>query len=253
MMFDSIAGSGYAAGVRYPGGKAGSGVYQRIINQMPPHQVYIEPFLGGGTVLFSKAPALINVGVDADSSVVEGATVHALHACGREGRYEFECGDGISYLRKWRWWTGALVYCDPPYLMSARSTQRRMYRHELERPGHIALLDVVVRLPCMVMVSGYESELYSDRLSSWRVVRYRTMTRGGRMAAECLWCNFPEPTELHDYRYLGRGFRERERITRKRARWLTRLSKLPVLERAALVWALLAGSPGEGPRQDGRG
>jgi hypothetical protein len=29
----------------YPGGKGGSGVYQTIINQQPPHEVYIEPFL----------------------------------------------------------------------------------------------------------------------------------------------------------------------------------------------------------------
>jgi hypothetical protein len=32
----------------YPGGKGGAGVYQMIINQIPPHRVYIEPFLGGG-------------------------------------------------------------------------------------------------------------------------------------------------------------------------------------------------------------
>ena len=32
----------------YPGGKSGSGVYQKLINLMPPHDVHIEPFLGGG-------------------------------------------------------------------------------------------------------------------------------------------------------------------------------------------------------------
>lgn len=31
----------------YPGGKAGGGVYQTIINHIPPHEVYIEPFAGG--------------------------------------------------------------------------------------------------------------------------------------------------------------------------------------------------------------
>jgi len=31
----------------YAGGKGRDGVYQAIINQMPPHGVYIEPFLGG--------------------------------------------------------------------------------------------------------------------------------------------------------------------------------------------------------------
>jgi DNA adenine methylase len=66
------------------------------------------------------------------------------------------------------------------------------------------------------------------------------------MADELLWCNFPEPVELHDYRYLGRDFRERERIARRRRRWLARLAKMPVLERQALVSALLAMGPGAG-------
>jgi DNA adenine methylase len=226
--------------VSYPGGKAGSGVYQTIINQMPPHQVYIEPFLGGGAVLLGKSPALINVGVDADPRAVENVRSWLAGSGDVVHRYELVVGDGISYLRRWRWWTGALVYCDPPYLMDTRSSPQRIYRHELERPGHIALLGVLVRLPCMVMISGYESELYCRILSSWRVVKYLAMTRGGRRREELLWCNFPEPSELHDYRYLGRDFRERERIRKRRARWFSMLSRMPVLERAAVVSDLLA-------------
>ena len=47
----------------YPGGKGQC--FPHIINQMPPHQVYIETHLGGGSVLANKKPALIlNVGLD---------------------------------------------------------------------------------------------------------------------------------------------------------------------------------------------
>jgi len=63
------------------------------------------------------------------------------------------------------------------------------------------------------------------------------MTRGG-LAEECLWANFPDPIALHDYRYLGDGFRERERIKRKKARWVSRLEKMPLLERRALLSAI---------------
>ena len=48
----------------YPGGKNGAGIYQRIINHMPPHRVYIEPFLGSGAVMRHKRPAERNIGID---------------------------------------------------------------------------------------------------------------------------------------------------------------------------------------------
>ena len=56
----------------YPGGKAGAGVYQTIINLMPWHAVYIEPFLGGGAVMRLKRPSLVNIGMDLDDAAVKG-------------------------------------------------------------------------------------------------------------------------------------------------------------------------------------
>lgn len=54
----------------YPGGKSGPGVYHRLINLMPPHQTYIEPFLGGGAVMRLKLPAPYSIGVDLDAAVI---------------------------------------------------------------------------------------------------------------------------------------------------------------------------------------
>lgn len=65
----SLANNG-VSGSSYPGGKAGAGVYQRIINLMPPHEVYVEPFLGGGAVMRLKRPARLNIGVDLNPNVV---------------------------------------------------------------------------------------------------------------------------------------------------------------------------------------
>jgi hypothetical protein len=47
--------------------------------------------------------------------------------------------------------------------------------------------------------------------------------------------NYPEPKELHDYRYLGNNFRQRERIKRIKTRWLARLDRMGALERYALL------------------
>ncbi|MCD4763305.1 MAG: hypothetical protein K8R28_04685, partial [Desulfobacterales bacterium] len=41
--------------MKFPGGKGGT--YQKYINLMPPHEVYIESHLGGGAILRYKRRA----------------------------------------------------------------------------------------------------------------------------------------------------------------------------------------------------
>jgi hypothetical protein len=50
--------------------------------------------------------------------------------------------------------------------------------------------------------------------------------------------NFAEPLELHDYRFLGDGFRQRECIRRQQARWVRRLARMDRLQRQALLAAI---------------
>ena len=89
----------------------------------------------------------------------------------------------------------------------------------------------------MVMISGYESSLYEKSLRSWHIHSFRAATHHG-MATEWIWMNYPPPVELHDYRYLGDNFRERERITKRTKNWVARLKKMPALERNALLSAM---------------
>lgn len=62
----------------YPGGKGGSGVYQTIINHMPPHATYIEAFAGSGAVLRAKRPAARNVAIDRNAVVLAGLVAHYI-------------------------------------------------------------------------------------------------------------------------------------------------------------------------------
>ena len=217
----------------YKGGKAGSGVYQQIINQIPPHEVYIEPFLGGGAVLLRKKLAASTIGIDVDASVIASTSEWVLPGS------TFINGDAISYLQKERWGPATFIYCDPPYLMETRSSKRPLYTYEFGDVGqHEKLLEVLKSLPCMVAISGYWSSLYESMLQGWRSISFNSVTRSGKVAREWLWMNYPEPVELHDYSFLGSNFREREKITRQKRRWRARLERMSPLQRYALLASL---------------
>ncbi len=89
----------------------------------------------------------------------------------------------------------------------------------------------------MVMISGYYSELYSNALSDWYVYTFEATIRK-KTSTEWVWMNYPSPIELHDYRYLGDNFRERERLKRKAQRWTKRLQSMPIFEQQALMHAM---------------
>jgi DNA adenine methylase len=245
--------------VTYPGGKNGAGTYQLLINWMPPHEVYVEPFLGSGAVMRLKRPAAINIGLDLKRDVVLNFKAKAPAQLGpiTIQRFTTLCmaldapvrnfnetntllahGNGLGFLEDASLYgDSVLVYCDPPYVLSTR-TGRHCYDHEFSDDDHSRLLRWALKAKCRVMISGYWSGLYGSALRKWRCSSFAAITRGGRMAQECVWCNFPEPTELHDYNYLGNTWRERERIRRKKARWTARIEKMPLLERQALLSAI---------------
>ena len=58
--------------------------------------------------------------------------------------------------------------------------------------------------------------------------------------------NFAAPVELHDYRFLGETYREREYIKRQKGRWVARLEKMTPLKRQALLMALREFGSGSG-------
>lgn len=148
--------------------------------------------------------------------------------------FDFRQTDGITFLESHRPTGHTLIYCDPPYLMQTRSG-KRLYAHEMTVLEHRRLLRVLQDLKCMVMISGYSHPLYARELKKWNVASYQTTTRGGKPVAEWLWYNFPRPVELHDYRYLGSNYREREKIKRQQKRWKGRLARMDTLPEAGFA------------------
>ena len=211
----------------YLGGKSQSGTFQRIINLIPPHQTYIEPFLGSGAILRMKRPAAVSYGVDL------AAPNPAL--CDRANVVQ---GCGIEFLENFRWTGAEFVYADPPYVHSTRKSRAR-YQYEMTDADHSRLLATLKRIPCPVLVSGYPSRLYDEALAGWHREEFQVMTRGHTWATEVLWFNYPRPATLHDFSFVGTNYRDRLRIKRKRARWAARLARMPDLEKQVLFSALV--------------
>lgn len=160
------------------------------------------------------------------------------------------CADALAVLRLDALPAGAVLYCDPPYVMSTRKSQAPIYRHEWSDADHERFLDWILDARCHVVVSGYWSKIYASALASWRHSSFTVGTRRGR-ATEHVWANFPELATLHDPKHVGAGFGERQRIKRKAARWVAMLKAMPPGERAAVLEAIRASTIDTGDHDAG--
>lgn len=86
-----------------------------------------------------------------------------------------------------------LHFVDPPYLHATRSIRSQGgYQHELSAEDHEALLRGIGELRGMVVLCGYESELYRNELQGWTTTTKATSAsgrRGGTKRREYLWLN----------------------------------------------------------------
>ncbi len=85
-----------------------------------------------------------------------------------------------------------LIYADPPYLLGTR--HGRQYRHEMTDRDHEELLDALLAHQGPVLLSGYDSALYDDRLRGWHREGAVSYTQVGTKKTEVLWMNF-EPVQ----------------------------------------------------------
>ncbi len=89
-----------------------------------------------------------------------------------------------------------LHYLDPPYLPETRD-KGSDYKFEMTKQQHIELADLVLDLKGKVIISGYDSELYStDLYSGWRKIQRQALADGARPRKEVLWMNFDPVSTL---------------------------------------------------------
>ena len=254
--------------LKYPGAKWR--IADWIIQRMPPHVGYVEPFFGSGAVFFNKPKSRIETIADLDGSIVrffkacrekpeELAYAISMTPWSREEflQSDFcdESVDDVEAARQfavrcwqtfgaithcktgWRYtkgktdnpgpdnpkiWrklpeiiiqvadrlldaqienrpaldviknnngTNILIYADPPYLKKTRTLNGDQYRFEMDDKDHEAMLTALRDHAGMVLLSGYDSEMYRDMLRGWRMETIKTTAERGVRRTECLWSN----------------------------------------------------------------
>lgn len=249
--------------LKYPGAKWR--IADWIIEHLPEHKVYCEPFFGSGAVFFKKQPSYIETINDIDGNIVnlfevcrkypeelatavnltpfardefkndydmsEGDCVERarrtlvrfhqsfgtsnssknswrnvqtyggprcatmwnylpdtiMECCERLKNAQIENIDGIELIKRYDD-TKTLIYCDPPYLQALR--KKNMYAHEMNVQKHIELLEVLKQSKSMVVLSGYDNDLYNEILLGWRTAEKPATAQMGLHRVEKIWMNF---------------------------------------------------------------
>lgn len=92
---------------------------------------------------------------------------------------------------------GVLMYVDPPYLGSARGSDGSKYRVDMpSADDHRELADALRAARATVILSGYDSPLYTELYDGWHRTTFTAATNGDAagnrgVRTEVLWSNRP--------------------------------------------------------------
>ena len=100
---------------------------------------------------------------------------------------QIENTDAISLIERYNH-PQTLIYIDPPYLCRLR--KQNIYKNEMSDKDHIKLLDTIKRSQSMIIISGYDNEMYNDALTDWYCDECTAQAQFGKQRIEKIWMNF---------------------------------------------------------------
>lgn len=117
---------------------------------------------------------------------------------------QIDCADFRNLIKRYNE-KDTLLYLDPPYLSDKRQVDTK-YKYEMSFQDHENLLDICLNYSEMIMLSGYNNDLYNNRLkkfikyefttSCYQVAKTRITNKKGKniinknhKRIECLWLN----------------------------------------------------------------
>ena len=88
---------------------------------------------------------------------------------------QIECRPAVEIIERFNH-PKVLIYADPPYMLETR--HGKQYQCELDDKGQSDLLDVLLVHKGPVIISGYDNDLYNDRLQGWHKISIHTPAQG---------------------------------------------------------------------------
>lgn len=111
---------------------------------------------------------------------------------------QIECKPAVDVIQRFNY-PNVLIYNDPPYVLGTR--HGKQYRYELDDKGQNDLIDVLLAHKGPVILSGYENELYNDRLQGWHKEYTTCYSQVCSKKREVLWMNY-EPVKQMELRWM---------------------------------------------------
>lgn len=86
------------------------------------------------------------------------------------------------------------IYCDPPYLPTTRQSHK-VYEVEMTEGDHVELAERLNAAKCKVILSGYQSSLYTKMYKSWNmfcrpIANHSSQSKSKQKRIEILWTNY---------------------------------------------------------------
>ena len=206
---------------KYPGRKDIPGVYHKIINEIPKHDVYCELFAGSAG-LFSKitTPPGVIILNDLFDQVCSFLTTRypgaiVTNDCMIRRLKEIES----NYTQE------VFIFLDPPYLHDTRPCSVNLYEKEIDYQYHVVMLDTILKSKLKIAIIHPICSLYDSKLALWRSVdisiRYNKKT-----SYERLYMNYDKPVLLQDCNFVGASNIRRQQLRRIAKRWIVRIENM---------------------------
>ncbi len=211
------------------GPRATSGPSQAIIAAMPPHDVHIGPFPGGGAIMKRRPPAIRSIGIDPDRRALEGfdgdGAAAPRHGCAPRFPEAFPFQGRGPVCR------------DPPHLQATRRSGRRC-RHGPGGAAHVAPLTLLKPLDCQAMISGYPSRPYGTHPAGRRPIPLQVNSHAAAVTGTVR--SGLGPDRPHRASRAGRNLTRRQMVRRRAENRGRRHAAMPPAGRLAVLAAIMA-------------